>query len=210
MEEAGAKIVEVDLPSVDAAIATYYVLANSEASANLARFDGIRYGARADEASLIEVYRESRSRGFGEEVKRRILLGTFSLSSRYYDAYYRKASAVAGRLRDELAAALERCDALMTPTSPCSAFLLGERVDDPLAMYLSDVFTTPASLAGVPGLAVPSGLDDAGLPLSVQFMAAPFDEQILFRLGEAVEQRVGTFLPPNLEALRVQGARSGT
>ncbi len=195
----GAEIVEVSLPSADAAVATYYVLANCEASANLARFDGMRYGKRFESqtaASLDDTYRHSRSTGFGTEVKRRILLGTFALSSGYYEAYYGKASAMARRLSGEFRVALDECDAVMTPTSPSAAFLLGEKSGDPLAMYLSDVFTTPASLAGLPALSVPSGLNRTGLPLAVQFIGRSFEEKLLLRLGAAVEADVGPIVPP--------------
>ena len=199
MAEAGAQIVQVDLPSAPAAIATYYVLANSEASANLARFDGIRYGHRSPARSLNDLYEESRSEGLGPEVKRRILLGTFALSSGYYDAYYSKASAVAEQLNRELVAAFENCDVLLTPTSPTSAFELGERTTDPLAMYLSDAFTTVASLSGLPALAVPSGLDDRGLPMSVQIVGPRFDEALILRCGRAVEQLVGGIGTPKVD-----------
>jgi aspartyl-tRNA(Asn)/glutamyl-tRNA(Gln) amidotransferase subunit A len=188
---AGAELVEVPIPSLDAAIAVYYVVAMSEASANLARFDGVRYGRRAETAeaaeSLLDLYLGSRSEGFGPEVKRRIMLGTFALSSGYYDAYYGRALGVLDRMRQELDAALSKADVVVTPTAPGGAFGLGEKVDDPLAMYLSDVFTTPASLAGLPAVAVPSGLDDRGLPLSLQIMGRSFDEATVFRVARAFE-----------------------
>jgi aspartyl-tRNA(Asn)/glutamyl-tRNA(Gln) amidotransferase subunit A len=194
---AGAELVEVSVPSVEAAIAVYYVIATSEASANLARFDGVRYGRRASEAdNLIDLYFASRSEGFGPEVKRRIMLGTFALSSGYYEAYYGRARGVLERMRRELAQALERADVLVTPTSPTAAFRLGERVDDPLAMYLSDVFTTPANLAGLPAVAVPSGTDEKGLPLSLQVMGRPFAEATVFRACRAFEREVGWTVAP--------------
>ncbi len=204
LTEAGAQVVEVDLPSVHAAIATYYVLANSEASANLARFDGIRYGHRAQTRTLNDLYEQSRSEGMGPEVKRRILLGTFALSSGYYDAYYGKACAVAGQLTAELSAAFEHCDVVMTPTSPTSAFRIGERTADPLAMYLSDVFTTVASLSGLPALAVPSGLDDEGLPMSVQVVGQRFDEGRVLRCGHAIESQLGTLVLPKISAAALE------
>ena len=202
---AGAELVEVSAPSIEAAVAVYYVVATSEASANLARFDGVRYGRRAAEAdNLIDLYFESRSEGFGPEVQRRIMLGTFALSSGYYEAYYGRARGVLERMRRELAAACERADVLVTPTSPTAAFRLGERVDDPLAMYLSDVFTTPASLTGLPAVAVPSGLDEQGLPLSLQVVGRPFAEATVFRVCRAFEREVGWTVAP-----RFRGAEAG-
>jgi aspartyl-tRNA(Asn)/glutamyl-tRNA(Gln) amidotransferase subunit A len=191
LEGAGAKLVPVSVPSLSAAIAVYYVIATSEASANLARFEGIRYGRRSPHAeNLSDVYFASRSEGFGAEVKRRIMLGTFALSSGYYDAYYGRARAVLERMRAELEAALRQVDVLLMPTAPGAAFRLGEKVDDPLAMYLSDVFTTPANLSGLPAVAVPSGLDAAGLPLSVQVMGRHFDESTVFRVARAFEREI--------------------
>ena len=199
LEALGAELVEVSLPSIDAAIAIYYVIANCEASANLARFDGVRYGRRAAGAgSLGDLYVASRSEGFGPEVKRRIMLGTFALSSGYYDAYYGRARAVLEGLRGQLRAAFERVDLIATPTAPHGAFALGERVEDPLAMYLSDVFTTPANLAGLPGIALPSGFDDRSLPLSLQLLGRPFDEALLLRVARAFERDVAWRVAPEL------------
>jgi aspartyl-tRNA(Asn)/glutamyl-tRNA(Gln) amidotransferase subunit A len=173
------------------------VIAPCEASANLARFDGVRYGRRAEEADeLLGLYLDSRSEGFGPEVKRRIMLGTFALSSGYHDAYYGRARGVLESLRRELEAAFEHADLLVTPTTPGGAFGLGEKVNDPLAMYLSDIFTTPANLAGVPAIAVPSGFDDRGLPLSLQIMARPFDEATMFRAARAFERAVAWSVEP--------------
>ena len=194
---AGAEIVPVSVPSLAAATALYYVLATSEASANLARFDGIRYGRRSPEArTLADVYLDSRSEGFGPEVKRRIMLGTFALSAGYHDAYYGRARGVLAVLRGELAAALGQADVLVTPTSPGGAFRLGERVDDPLAMYLSDVFTTPASLTGLPAISVPSGHDERGLPLALQIMARPWQEATLLRAARAFERQAAWRVEP--------------
>jgi aspartyl-tRNA(Asn)/glutamyl-tRNA(Gln) amidotransferase subunit A len=205
LERAGARIVEVSVPSLDAAIAMYYVIATSEASANLARFDGVRYGRRAPGAeSLLDVYVDSRSEGFGAEVKRRIMLGTFALSSGYYEAYYGRARGVLERMRQELAAAFEAADVLVTPTAPSAAFGLGEKVDDPLSMYLSDIFTTPASLTGLPAVAVPSGLDDRGLPLSLQIMGRAFDEATVFRAARAFEKQAAWQAVPSF-----RGAEAG-
>jgi aspartyl-tRNA(Asn)/glutamyl-tRNA(Gln) amidotransferase subunit A len=202
---AGAELVEVSVPSIDAAIAVYYVIATSEASANLARFDGVRYGRRAAEAdNLIDLYFDSRSEGFGAEVKRRIMLGTFALSSGYYEAYYGRARGVLEGMRRELAAAFEAADAVVVPTSPTGAFRIGEKADDPLAMYLNDIFTTPASLAGLPAVAVPSGLDDEGLPLSLQVMGRPFGEATVFRIARAFELQAGWTVAPSF-----RGAEAG-
>ncbi len=201
LERRGAELVEVSVPLIEAAVATYYVLANSEASANLARFDGSRYGHRAAQArSLGEMYAGSRSEGFGPEVKRRIILGTFALSSGYYDAYYGRAARIAGALRRQFAEAFGAADLLVTPTCPGSAFELGERVDDPLAMYLSDVFTTPTSLAGIPGVSVPCGLDGRGLPLGLQILAPPFADAAALRAARALERETGFECRP--EAVR--------
>ena len=189
LERLGAELVEVSVPNVEAAIAVYYVVANCEASANLARFDGVRYGRRAAGArSLADLYVASRAEGFGPEVERRIMLGTFALSSGYYDAYYGRARGVLEGLREQLRRAFEQVDLIATPTAPTGAFALGERVEDPLAMYLSDVFTTPANLAGLPGIALPSGLDARGLPLSLQLLGRPFDEALLLRVARAFER----------------------
>jgi aspartyl-tRNA(Asn)/glutamyl-tRNA(Gln) amidotransferase subunit A len=183
---------EVSIPHLRVAIQIYYIVATSEASANLARFDGVRYGRRAvGSRDLGELYFESRSQGFGAEVKRRILLGTFALSSGYYDAYYGRARAAVEEMRGQFHRAFEKVDLLVTPTAPSGAFALGEKVGDPLSMYLSDIYTTPASLAGLPAVAVPSGRDAAGLPLSVQLLAPPFAEGRLLRGARALEKATG-------------------
>jgi len=198
---AGAEPVEISLPSVDASIAVYYVVAMSEASANLARFDGVRYGRRSPEAdNLLDLYVKSRSEGFGAEVKRRIMLGTFALSSGYYEAYYGRALAVLERMRRELAAAFEKVDVVVTPTSPGGAFGIGEKIDDPLAMYLSDIFTTPASLVGLPAVSVPSGVDERGLPLGFQVVGRPFEEATVLRAARAFELQVGWQAAPGFRA----------
>jgi aspartyl-tRNA(Asn)/glutamyl-tRNA(Gln) amidotransferase subunit A len=200
---AGAELIEVAIPSLDAAVAIYYVIATSEASANLARFDGVRYGNRAEGAeSLLDLYVDSRSQGFGPEVKRRIMLGTFALSSGYYEAYYGKARGVLDRMRQEMGTALERADVVVTPTTPGAAFGLGEKVDDPLAMYLSDIFTTPASLTGLPAVAVPSGLDERGLPLSLQIMGRSFDEATVFRVARAFERQAEWTVAPTFRGAK--------
>jgi aspartyl-tRNA(Asn)/glutamyl-tRNA(Gln) amidotransferase subunit A len=198
LAKAGAEPVEVSIPSLGAAIAVYYVIATSEASANLARFDGVRYGRRAPDAeTLLDLYVKSRSEGFGPEVKRRIMLGTFALSSGYYEAYYGRARGVLEAMRREFDAAFERADLLVCPTAPGAAFGLGDKVGDPLAMYLNDIFTTPASLLGLPAVAVPSGADAEGLPLSLQIVARPFDEATMLRAARAFEREVGWRVAPS-------------
>ncbi len=191
LEAAGAKVEAVSVPNLPGAVSAYYVMANSEASANLARFDGARYGLRAaGGANLRDMYVRTRSQGFGAEVKRRIMLGTFALSSGYYDAYYARARGVSRALTAQFAEAFERVDVLATPTTPGGAFGLGERLQDPVAMYLSDVFTTPSSLTGLPSIALPTGLDERGLPLSLQLIAPAFAEATLLRHASVVEREI--------------------
>jgi aspartyl-tRNA(Asn)/glutamyl-tRNA(Gln) amidotransferase subunit A len=196
--ELGAKIVEVDLPHAGYAIAVYYVIATAEASSNLARFDGVRYGFRAEEArELRQMYRKSREEGFGPEVKRRIMLGTYVLSAGYYDAYYRKAQQVRTLIKNDFLKAFESCDAIVTPTSPTPAFGIGEKVDDPLAMYLNDIYTVTANLAGVPGISVPCGLSSERLPIGFQLLGPFWSEPALLRLAHGYEQaRPFTERPP--------------
>jgi aspartyl-tRNA(Asn)/glutamyl-tRNA(Gln) amidotransferase subunit A len=185
---AGAEIVDIDLPHTDYGLATYYIIAPAEASANLARYDGVRYGRsiRLPGGDFIADYRETRGTGFGAEVKRRIMLGTYALSAGYYDAYYLKAQKVRTLIKSDFDAALEKVDALVAPTSPTVAFRLGARMDDPIAMYLSDACTLPVNMAGLPGLSVPCGLSD-GLPVGLQLIGRPWDEGRLFQLGRAYE-----------------------
>jgi aspartyl-tRNA(Asn)/glutamyl-tRNA(Gln) amidotransferase subunit A len=191
LERAGAKTREVSLPHTRHAIATYYLIATAEASSNLARYDGVRYGHRAAGArSLGAMYRATRSEGFGAEVKRRILLGTYVLSAGYYEAYYRKAQQVRTLLRRDFEAAFRACDVIATPTSPETAFPLGARTADPLRMYLSDVFTVSLNLAGLPGLSLPCGLA-GGLPAGLQLLGPPLEEALLLRVADAYERRVG-------------------
>jgi aspartyl-tRNA(Asn)/glutamyl-tRNA(Gln) amidotransferase subunit A len=191
LRSGGAEVREISIPSIGAAVAIYYIVANAEASANLARFDGIRYGRRAAASDLKETYRRSRGEGFGEEVKRRIMLGTFVLSSGYYEAYYGRAQALRAQLRREFDVAFGRCDFLLTPTTPDPAFRLGERAGDPLSMYLSDIFTTPANLTGVPAIALPSGFSAEGLPLSLQMMGPHFSEEQLLSAAAFFERETG-------------------
>ena len=196
---AGAIVEEVSIPTLGYAIAVYYIVANAEASANLSRFDGVRYGHRADASALATMYSRTRGEGFGDEVKRRIMLGTFALSSGYYDAYYGRAQAVRDMMRRDFARAFESCDFLLTPTTPEPAFRIGEKADDPLSMYLSDIFTAPANLVGIPALAVPSGLSVSGLPLSLQIMGPHFSEPALLRAAHCFESERGKFGAASLD-----------
>ncbi|HST53062.1 MAG TPA: Asp-tRNA(Asn)/Glu-tRNA(Gln) amidotransferase subunit GatA [Pyrinomonadaceae bacterium] len=187
--ELGAEIVDVELPHAKYSIAVYYIIATAEASSNLARFDGVRYGHRTeDPEDLRQMYRRTREEGFGAEVKRRIMLGTYVLSSGYYDAYYLKAQKVRTLIRQDFVEAFEKCDAVLTPTTPTPAFRLGEKTDDPLSMYLSDIYTCMANLAGVPGISVPCGLSSARLPVAFQLMGPHWGEQEILHLAHAYEQ----------------------
>ncbi len=188
----GVELVEVSLPHTDFAIATYYVLASAEASANLARYDGIRYGVRVQEegAGLEEVYIASRSEGFGPEVKRRIMLGTFALSAGYYDAYYNKACQARNAIRKEFEEAFTQVDVIASLTAPSTAFELGSKTDDPISMYLSDIFTVPSSLAGLPGMSLPGGLDERGLPWGLQVLAPHWQESAMFGFAARLEAQV--------------------
>ncbi len=189
LEDAGVRFKEISLPHTAFTIATYYVIATAEASSNLARFDGVRYGRRAERPTdLTDLYQRSRSEGFSAEVKRRILLGTYVLSAGYYDAYYVKAQRVRTLIRRDFEDAFETCDAILTPTTPETAFKLGAKSDDPLSMYLSDVYTVSANLAGLPALSMPCGLSD-GMPVGLQLLGKPLDESTILRIGEAFERR---------------------
>jgi aspartyl-tRNA(Asn)/glutamyl-tRNA(Gln) amidotransferase subunit A len=184
----GAEILEVSLPHTEYAVATYYVVAVAEASSNLARYDGVKYGLRAEGQNLMEMYAKTRRQGFGAEVRRRIMLGTYALSAGYYDAYYKKASQVRALIRRDFDEALARCDLLATPVSPTPAFRLGEKLDDPLTMYLSDIFTISANLAGIPGISVPCGFSRGGLPIGLQLLGPPFGEAEILQAAYAFEQ----------------------
>jgi aspartyl-tRNA(Asn)/glutamyl-tRNA(Gln) amidotransferase subunit A len=190
LEGRGAILKEVSLPHTEYAIAAYYILAPAEASSNLARYDGVKYGFRSDEASeLIEMYHKTRAEGFGPEVKRRIMLGTYALSSGYFDAYYRKAQQVRTLVKNDFLQAFEECDVLITPTSPSTAFKIGEKINDPLQMYLLDIFTISVNLAGIPGISIPCGFDNEGLPIGLQILGRHFDEETLLRTAYAYEQQ---------------------
>ena len=188
-EKLGAEIVEISLPHTDYAVATYYIIATAEASANLARFDGIRYGARVEGNDLTELYSKTRGAGFGAEVKRRIILGTYVLSSGYYDAYYLRAQKVRTLIRNDFLKAFDKVDAIVTPTTPTAAFKIGEKSDDPLQMYLSDIFTISCNLAGVCGVSIPCGLTKSPkLPIGLQLLGKPFGEETLLKIAHAYEQ----------------------
>jgi aspartyl-tRNA(Asn)/glutamyl-tRNA(Gln) amidotransferase subunit A len=189
IEGLGAACVEVSLPHTEYAVAAYYLIAGSEASSNLARYDGVRYGLRDKDAkTLLQMYKGTRSKGFGPEVQRRIILGTYALSAGYYDAYYGKASQVRTLIMEDFKKAFETCDVLLSPVAPTPAFALGEKSDDPLTMYLSDIFTLSANLAGIPGMSVPCGFSSAGLPIGLQLMGKHFDEEKLLTVAYNFEQ----------------------
>ena len=199
MKDAGANVIEVSLPHTKYALPTYYIIAPAEASSNLARYDGVRYGLRdlPDGANLQDMYAATRADGFGAEVKRRILIGTYVLSAGFYDAYYTKAQKVRALIVRDFEQAFEKCDLLLTPTAPSAAFALGEKSNDPLAMYLNDVFTVPSSLAGLPAMSVPGGLDQSGLPLGLQVIGRPLDEQGVLNACLAIEERAGFTARPS-------------
>ncbi|MDE2620528.1 MAG: Asp-tRNA(Asn)/Glu-tRNA(Gln) amidotransferase subunit GatA [Sphingomonadales bacterium] len=198
LKDAGAEIVEISLPHTKYALPTYYIIAPAEASSNLARYDGVRYGLRdlPDGANLQDMYAATRAAGFGPEVKRRIMIGTYVLSAGFYDAYYTQAQKVRTLIARDFEAAFQHCDVILAPTAPTAAFALGEKSADPLAMYLNDVFSVPASLAGLPAMSVPAGLDRQGLPLGLQVIGRAFDEQGVLNAGLALEQRAGFTAKP--------------
>jgi aspartyl-tRNA(Asn)/glutamyl-tRNA(Gln) amidotransferase subunit A len=191
LAELGAEIRPVSLPHTEYALPVYYLIAPAEASANLARYDGVRYGLRGEGETLDEMYKRTRGEGFGPEVKRRIMLGTYALSAGYYDAYYLKAQQVRTLIRDDFEAAFQEVDVIVGPTSPSTAFQIGEKVEDPLQMYLSDVFTLSMNLAGVCGLSLPCGFDDEGLPIGLQLTGPAFGEGEVLRVAHAYEQATG-------------------
>ncbi len=187
LKNAGYEIIDIELPYAKYSLAVYYIIMPAEVSTNLSRFDGMRYGYHKDDTNLWEVYKKSRGQGFGAEARRRILLGTYVLSHGYYDAYYNKAIKVREKIKQEVLQAFEKVDLIMTPTVPFLPFKIGEKMNDPIAMYLCDIFSAPANLAGVPSMAIPSGFTSEGLPFSVQFMAPHFSEEILFEIGKKFE-----------------------
>jgi len=191
LKDAGAQVVDISLPHTKYALPAYYIIAPAEASSNLARYDGVRYGLRdlPEGAGLQDMYAATRAAGFGDEVKRRILIGTYVLSSGFYDAYYTQAMKVRTLIQRDFLTAFESCDVILAPTTPTAAFALGDKLDDPLAMYLNDVFSVPASLAGLPAMSVPARLNNAGLPLGLQLIGKPMDEQSVLDAGLALEQR---------------------
>jgi len=191
MKEAGATIIDVSLPNTQHALPVYYIIATAEASANLARYDGVRFGLRVEGNSLDDMYAKTRGEGFGAEVQRRILIGAYVLSAGFYDAYYRKAQKVRRLISQDFMNAFENVDVLLTPTAPSAAFAIGEKQDDPITMYQNDVFTVPSSLAGMPAISVPAGLNADGLPLGLQLIGRPFDEETVLRAAEVLETAVG-------------------
>ena len=200
LRQAGAEIVDVSLPHTKHGLATYYIVAPAEASSNLARYDGVRFGARDGGEDLRDLYERTRAEGFGPEVRRRILIGTYVLSAGYYDAYYLKAQKIRALILKDFTDAFAGVDALLTPTTPSAAFARGENMDDPIKMYLNDLFTVPANLAGVPAASVPVGLDANGLPLGLQVIGKPFDEETVFAVSAALEQAAGFSALPTIRA----------
>jgi aspartyl-tRNA(Asn)/glutamyl-tRNA(Gln) amidotransferase subunit A len=200
LKAAGAEIVDISLPHTSYALPTYYIIAPAEASSNLARYDGVRYGLRVPGATPTEMYEATRGEGFGAEVRRRVLIGTYVLSAGYYDAYYNKARRVRTLIARDFTRAFESVDAILTPTAPSDAFAIGEKMDDPIAMYLNDVFTVPSSLAGLPAVSVPAGLSADGLPLGLQLIARAFDEETVFKVAHVLEQAAGFDAKPQFVA----------
>lgn len=200
LKDAGAQIVDISLPHTKYALPAYYIVAPAEASSNLARYDGVRFGLRVDGDTLQEMYENTRAEGFGDEVKRRVLIGTYVLSAGYYDAYYLQAQKVRTRIAEDFRKAWEKVDAVLTPTAPSAAFGQGEKMDDPIAMYLNDIFTVPASMAGLPAISVPAGLSAQGLPLGLHLIGKPFDEETVLHIADVVEQAAGFDAKPSFLA----------
>ncbi|MBN1353099.1 MAG: Asp-tRNA(Asn)/Glu-tRNA(Gln) amidotransferase subunit GatA, partial [Candidatus Omnitrophica bacterium] len=188
LKDLGAALVDISLPHTKYALSCYYIIAPAEASSNLARFDGDEYGARSRGDNIVDMHTNTRTEGFGNEAKRRILLGTYALSAGYYDAYYLKAMKVRTLIKNDFIEGFKKCDVIMTPTSPTPAFMIGEKSKNPLSMYLSDIFTIPANLAGIPGISIPCGFSADGLPIGLQFLSKAFDEESLLRVSYAFEQ----------------------
>jgi len=190
IKNSGANIVDITLPHTNYALPTYYIVAPAEASSNLARYDGVKYGLRTDGNNLIDMYEKTRSEGFGDEVKRRIMIGTYVLSSGYYDAYYLKAQKVRKLIKSDFDTAFDKVDAILTPSTPTSAFKIGEKTNDPVSMYLNDIFTVPVNLAGLPAISIPGGHDEKGFPLGLQIIGKAFDEQTIFNVAYCLEQKI--------------------
>jgi aspartyl-tRNA(Asn)/glutamyl-tRNA(Gln) amidotransferase subunit A len=200
LREQGAEIVDISLPHSKYGLPVYYIVAPAEASSNLARYDGVRFGARVEGDDLIDMYERTRAAGFGAEVKRRIMIGTYVLSAGYYDAYYLKAQKIRALMLRDFTQAFDKVDVILTPTAPSAAFGMGEKMDDPVTMYLNDVFTVPASLAGVPAMSVPAGLSAEGLPLGLQVIGRHFDEETVFAVSAALERAAGFTAKPSIIA----------
>ena len=200
LRDAGAELVEISLPHTKYALPAYYIIAPAEASSNLARYDGVRYGLRVEADSLDDMYGETRAAGFGDEVQRRIMIGTYVLSAGYYDAYYLKAQKVRRLIKQDFDTAYQTVDAILTPATPTAAFPVGRKVDDPVTNFLNDVFTVPANLAGLPGMAVPAGLNADGLPLGLQILGRPFDEATLYSIGRVIEDAAAFDAVPSRRA----------
>ena len=186
----GCEVKEISLPHTKYALPTYYIIAPAEASSNLARYDGVKYGFRAEGENLIDMYEKTRSQGFGDEVKRRIMIGTYVLSSGYYDAYYLKAQKVRKLIKNDFDEAFKKVDAILTPSTPSSAFKIGDKTNDPVSMYLNDIFTVPVNLAGLPGISIPAGLDKNNYPLGLQIIGKPFDEQGILDISYSMEEKI--------------------
>ena len=190
LKDCGAEIIDVSLPHTKFALPTYYIVAPAEASSNLARYDGVKYGFRTEGNNLIDMYEKTRSAGFGDEVKRRIMIGTYVLSSGYYDAYYLKAQKVRRLIKNDFNNIFQKVDAILTPSTPSSAFKIGDKSNDPVSMYLNDIFTVPVNLAGLPGISIPAGLDKKGYPLGLQIIGKSFDEQNILNIAYSMEDKI--------------------
>ena len=190
VKQCGAEVIDISLPHTNYALPAYYIVAPAEASSNLARYDGVKYGYRTEGVNLTEMYEKTRSEGFGNEVKRRIMIGTYVLSSGYYDAYYLKAQKVRRLIKKDFDEAYSKVDAILTPSTPSSAFKIGEKTNDPLSMYLNDIFTVPVNLAGLPGISIPAGIDKNGYPLGLQIIGKPFDEQTILNIAYSMEEKI--------------------
>ena len=189
-KEAGAEILDISLPNTKYALPTYYIVAPAEASSNLARYDGVKYGFRSKGKNLIDMYEKTRSEGFGNEVKRRIMIGTYVLSSGYYDAYYLKAQKVRRLIKNDFDEVYKKVDAILTPSTPSSAFKIGEKTNDPVSMYLNDIFTVPINLAGLPAISIPAGHDEKGYPFGLQVIGKAFDEQNILNIAYSLEEEI--------------------